>query len=288
MNLALLGLDTSHGPAFARILKEDFSQHHLVGAWAGGSPQIPVSWGRVGKFTEEVRGLGVPIMPTPEAAAVDADAVLILNLNGDSHAPLLDAIARPGLKVFVDKPLAYSVSDAEMIFKKASAAGIDLFSASALRFLSIVQKSLLQIGRDNIRRLHLRAPLNPVAGVPHYHFYAIHSVEVLVTLLGPEVRTVKRITPGSECFRLEWQSGAEAELELTTESGAGFDLRIESQSGEVIALPAIEKSQRPRYRPLLEACLHCFETDDLAVRPNETLAILSILAQFQAESNADM
>jgi len=278
MNLALLGLDTSHGPAFARILKEKYPQHTLAGAWPGGTESIPASRDRVEGFTREVEALGVPIRPTVEAAAADADAVFILTLDADTHGPLLSAIARPGLQVFIDKPLAYSTAEANGIFKYAGANGTEVFSASALRFLPDVQRPLLEIGRNQISRLLLRTPLNPQIGIPRYHFYAIHAAEILVTLLGPEITTVRRMdSENAECFSVTWKSGATAELELTTKPGASFDLRIESRNGDSLELLKLERSVVPLYQPLLEACMNFFEDGKVPVGKAECLASLKLL-----------
>lgn len=278
VNLAILGLDTSHGPAFARIIQQAYPQHRLVAAWPGGSNAIPASRDRVQGFTREVESMAVPIVDSPEAAAANADAVFILTLDGDSHVPLLSAIMRPGLRVFIDKPMAYSATEAEQMFEKAKELNFGVFSASALRFLPLVQQLLLDSRGNPIRKINLRAPLNPIDGVPRYHFYAIHAAEILITLLGASVAKVeRRESRNAEYFHIIWSEGQDAELELTTEPGSSFDLVIESNGGTRTKLRQLERSIKPLYRPLIDACIRFLEGGAPPVAPDETLAALALL-----------
>lgn len=277
MNLAILGLDTSHGPAFARIIQQAYPQHRLVAAWPGGSNAIPASRDRVQGFTRELEAMAVPIVDSPETAASNADAVFILTLDGDSHAPLLSNIMRAGQRIYIDKPMAYSPAQAEQMLHDAARMGVQLFSASALRFLPLVQQALRESSHDPITQLHLRAPVNPIDGVPRYHFYVIHAVEVLVTLLGSAIEVVRKDGTRAECFHIHWQSGAKACLELNSEPHSGFDLQIERNSGSRQNFTSIEKSVAPLYGPLLEACLHFFESGKSPINSSETIAILEIL-----------
>ena len=62
----MIGLDTSHVPAFAKIFNHAGATSELAGirivAGYPGGTDLPASHDRVGKFTEELRGMGIEIV----------------------------------------------------------------------------------------------------------------------------------------------------------------------------------------------------------------------------------
>jgi len=63
--IGIIGLDTSHAPAFTRIFNapaEDFGSYRVVAAYPQGSPDIEASTSRVAGYVAEMRGLGVEIV----------------------------------------------------------------------------------------------------------------------------------------------------------------------------------------------------------------------------------
>lgn len=120
LKIAMVGLDTSHAPAFSRILNDPSDRHPLPGArvikaWPGGSPDFELSGSRVDQFTEEVRQQGVTICDTIEDAVKDCDAVLLESADGRVHLEQFKQLVPFGLPVFIDKPLACSLTDAKEI-----------------------------------------------------------------------------------------------------------------------------------------------------------------------------
>ncbi len=74
LRAGMIGLDTSHVPAFAKIFNDpkatgDLAAIKVVVGYPGGR-DIPASRDRVGKFTEQLRGMGVEIFVFMEAADV--------------------------------------------------------------------------------------------------------------------------------------------------------------------------------------------------------------------------
>ena len=63
--IGMIGLDTSHAPAFTKFINNASDTHgcKVVVAYAGGSPDIPSSIGRVEKYTNQMRDqFGVEIV----------------------------------------------------------------------------------------------------------------------------------------------------------------------------------------------------------------------------------
>src|SRR5688572_26656352 len=68
LRAGMIGLDTSHVPAFAKIFNNakatsDFAGIKVVAGYPGGT-DIPASRDRVKGFTEQLRGMGAEIVDT--------------------------------------------------------------------------------------------------------------------------------------------------------------------------------------------------------------------------------
>ncbi|HZN33789.1 MAG TPA: gfo/Idh/MocA family oxidoreductase, partial [Pirellulaceae bacterium] len=68
LRAGMIGLDTSHVPAFAKIFNSeaaagDVAGIKIVAGYPGGT-DIPASRDRVARFTEQIRGMGIEIVDT--------------------------------------------------------------------------------------------------------------------------------------------------------------------------------------------------------------------------------
>jgi len=274
MRIGILGLDTSHSPAFTRIIQEQYPEHSVIGAWPGGNEGIPASRDRVAGFTRDMEAMGVPIFGSPGEVARRADALLILALDGASHLPLYREVVRPGLPVFIDKPVAGLPADAERIFSLAKEHAAPLFSASSLRFLPDFVGALQTAPREKLRHFELTGPLNRIEGVPLYQFYAIHSVEMLVAALGPDWTECRPDPDVPETFHFMWRNDATASLRLSVPPApADFNGSLHF-SGRVVSFARLAA---PVYAPFVGKLVDFFTTGIAPVAKEETLAICRIL-----------
>ena len=72
LRAGIIGLDTSHAPAFAELLdgsktEGDLAGVKIVAAFPGGSPDLPDSADRVAGYTKKLAELGVEIVPSIDA-----------------------------------------------------------------------------------------------------------------------------------------------------------------------------------------------------------------------------
>src|SRR5437899_6904443 len=146
LRLGIVGTDTSHVPAFTKLLNGEAGEAdhipgaRVVAAYKGGSQDIESSANRVDQFAEEVRAkYGVEIVPDIAALLPKVDAVLLESGDGRVHlrqAKLVIAARKP---LFIDKPLASTMEDAREIARLAREAGVAWFSSSSLRFGAIAE-----------------------------------------------------------------------------------------------------------------------------------------------------
>ena len=129
MRIGLVGTDSSHADQFLRFFNVE-SRHPGM--------RIATIWGpdAAPERTAELLALSAGVVA---AADLDdligrSDAVIVGDRHGDLHAAHALPCLEAGRPVFVDKPLACSLSDAQAIVQTSLRTGTPLASGSALRW----------------------------------------------------------------------------------------------------------------------------------------------------------
>ena len=135
----IIGLDTSHVMAFTQCINDpkaagDLAGVRIVAAFPGGSPDIPDSWNRVKDYTDQIRRMGVRIVPSIDDLLKQVDVVLLESVDGRPHLAQARPVIAARKPLYVDKPMAGSLADVIEIFRLAREANVPCFSASSLRF----------------------------------------------------------------------------------------------------------------------------------------------------------
>jgi predicted dehydrogenase len=131
LRLGLVGTDTSHVTAFARMLNDAASPEHvpgarIVAAYKGGSPDNATSAKYIDRYTEELRSKwGVEIVPDIATLCSKVDGVLLTSVDGRPHLGEARQIFASKKPVWIDKPLASTLEDAREIARLARAAGVN-------------------------------------------------------------------------------------------------------------------------------------------------------------------
>ena len=183
---------------------------------------------------------------TVEELAKDADVDLIyIATPHQMHAEHVDAAARGGKHILVDKPLAVSMGDADHMVAAAEAAGVHLIVGPSHSFDPPVSlaRTLIESGEfgavrmvqalnytDFLYRPRRPEELRTEEGGGVLFSQGIHQIDIVRLLCGGRARSVTaqtgawdpdRPTEGAYCALMEFQSGAFASL---TYSGyAHFD-----------------------------------------------------------------
>src|ERR1044072_8001777 len=90
IKIGIIGLDTSHAPAFAKIFnvensKPEFQGFKVVSAYPHGSKDIESSASRIPKYTDEVKARGVEIADSITSLLKKVDVVLLETNDGRLH-----------------------------------------------------------------------------------------------------------------------------------------------------------------------------------------------------------
>ena len=198
IRVGIIGLDTSHAPAFARLINAEdapapLNKFQVVAAYPQGSPDIESSVSRVPRYTQELKDMGIEIVDSIESLLSRVDAVLLETNDGRPHLEQVVPVLKANKPVFVDKPVAGSLVDALAIFAAADHYGTPLFSSSSLRFA----KPALQARQGDLVGEVLGcctfSPCKLESTHPDLYWYGIHGVEQLFTVMGPGCQSVTRV-----------------------------------------------------------------------------------------------
>lgn len=280
--LGIIGTDTSHSTAFARLLNDAKDPAHVPGAhitvaWKGGSPDIQESASRVEQHATELKDKwGVEIVHSISQLCSKSDGLLLESIDGRAHLGQFQQAAQCGKPIFIDKPLASTLADAREIARLAHEKGIPWFSASSLRYSPIAE-----LRGPDVTGAMMWAP-----GPLEKHqaldlsWYGIHGVEMLYTVLGTGCVEVSRVSaPDSDVITGKWRDGRVGTVHLQRPYG---------RYGGVAYLKDQKLNAKPdiafNYADLLREIVKFMETKTPPVPNDETLEIFAFMDAAQKSS----
>jgi len=277
LRAGMIGLDTSHAVAFAKVLNNPKATGPLAGvkvvaAYPAGSPDVASSRDRIEGFTAAVRKQGVEICDSIDEVLDRVDVVMIMSVDGRPHLEQARAVFKAGKPVFIDKPVAGSLADAVEIFELAKRYNVPCFSSSSLRWGQGVQEMR---AKPSVGRVVGCAAYSPCALEPHHpdlFWYGVHGVEILFTVMGPEIESVTRVqTKDTELAVGVWKDGRIGTFRGNRVGPHDYGAFVFGTKG----VASIGKNTG--YEPLVVEIARFFETGKPPVRPEETLAMFAFM-----------
>ena len=276
IRVGIIGTDTSHVPAFTKLLNDPSAPDHIPGAkvvaaYKGGSKDVESSYTRVDKYAEEISSkYGVEIVPDIPTLLSKVDAVLIESVDGRPHLEQARPVIKAGKPLFIDKPLAATLEDAREIAKLARAAGVPWFSSSSLRWSDFVEKT---------RGPGLTGVITwgPGPTEPHHKldlsWYGIHAIEMLFTLMGTGCEEVVRTSAANaDEVTCRWNDGRIGTVRVVRPS-SGYGAVV-FKGGKVVQSPPDARSS---YVPLVREIVKFFQSKQPPVPNEETLEIFAFM-----------
>ncbi len=273
LRVGVIGLDTSHAVDFTAILNTpkpggpDYGCK-VVAAYAQGSRDIQASVSRVPEYTAKMKGMGVEIVDSIDILLTKVDAVLLESNDGRVHLEQFRPCLKAKKPVFIDKPIAASLADAITIFEEAKAAGVPVFSSSALRYGKATQ-DLRNGSMGKVLKVEAGSPSPLEPTHPDLFWYGIHGIESLVTLMGPDAAKVKRGTTadGKIEVTVTWKDGRVAIFREIK----GYSASVTAEKGTA------EAGKFEGYEPLVAEVARFFRDKKPPVASSETLTIYAIM-----------
>lgn len=226
--LGIIGCDTSHVSAFAKVFCDPSHAQHIPGFTVAGcypsfSEDVESSRSRVDKFRAELEAMGIPMCDSIETLLADVDAVLLENVDGRQHLPQARPVFAAGKPVFIDKPFAASLADARELVRLARESRTPCFTASALRFDRNLQAFLADADRGEVIGVDVHSPASLEPTNPGLLWYGIHGVEMLYEIMGTGCRNVGCVsTPDCDVAVGTWADGRIGVMRGTRKGQHGY------------------------------------------------------------------
>ena len=295
IRVGIIGTDTSHVTAFAKLLNDPLSPDHvpgamIVAAYKGGSPDVEASASRVNGFAEELRTKWkVKFFSDIPTLCKNVDAILLESNDGRVHLEQVKPVLAAHKPVFIDKPLASTLADAREIAKLAKEAGTPWFSSSSLRYGDIAT----QMKFSDVQGVITWGP-GPTE--PHQQidlsWYGIHAVELLYALIGRGCVEVSRtVTPDTDVITGKWNDGKTGTVRTERPYGpfgaVVFRTKPKDAKGNGgVVVAQSNPNMAEGYRPLLVEVVKFFETKEPPVPNEETLEIMAFMDAAQRSKEA--
>jgi Oxidoreductase family, NAD-binding Rossmann fold len=278
LRIGMIGLDTSHVPAFAKQINDPkaeglLAKMQVVAAYPGGSPDISSSRDRVEGFTQQLRDMKIEIVPTIDELVKKVDAVLLESLDGRKHLEQVLPVFRAGKPVFIDKPLAGNLADALAIGLLAEKYQARWFSSSSLRFSASISRWREDAAlKSQIRGAESWGPCALEPTHTDLYWYGVHGVESLYTAMGTGCERVSRVhTAGTDLVVGEWADGRVGSFRGIRDSKADYGLVI-------FGVSSIEVGAKfDGYGPLVIKIAEFFAGGPAPVSPEETLEMFTFM-----------
>ncbi len=274
LRIGMIGLDTSHVTAFAKIMNDPAQKDHVPGArvvaaFRGGSADIESSISRVDGYTKElVEQRGVKLYPTIEELCQNVDAVMLMSVDGRPHLWQAIPVIQAGKPLYLDKPMGGSLGDVIAIFKLAKAHNVPLFSSSSLRYGKNTQ-AVRGGAIGKVLSAETTSPFNVEPKHPDMFWYAVHGAESLFTVMGTGCESVKRGTnaAGELVVTGTWTGGRTG----VYRESKGYGGLAKGEKGE------LEVGAYVGYAPLLVEAVKFFQTRVVPVPAEETIELFAFM-----------
>jgi Oxidoreductase family, NAD-binding Rossmann fold len=276
LRVGMIGLDTSHVPAFAKIFNSPKATGDLAGikvvvAYPGGT-DIPASRDRVKGFTEQLRGMGIEIVDTIPQLLDKVDVVLLESVDGRIHLQEATPVIKAGKPLFIDKPAAGSLADTIAIYELAKKHNVPCFSSSSLRFAPGIQELLKNENLGTIVGAVTWGSCSYQEGTPDMFFYGIHGIEPLYALMGTGCETVTRTqTKDTDLVSGVWKDGRVGTYRGIRRNKAGFGAIAFGSKG------IVQSGREGGYEELCREIGRFFKTGKSPVRAEETIEIFAFM-----------
>lgn len=276
IRVGIIGLDTSHAPAFAKLLNAtDDPQHvegaRVVAAYPKGSDDIASSVSRVPGYIDAVKALDVEIVDSIESLITKVDCVLIESNDGRVHLRQAAPVLAAGKPIFIDKPMGGTLAEVIAIFRLAREHTTPVFSSSALRFSANTQ-AVRSGSIGEVVGCDTYSPCSLEPTHPDLFWYGIHGCEALYTVMGIGCRSVTRAgSADGDLVTGSWDGGRVGTFRGIRKGKSGFG---GTAYGTEAILPV---GGFDGYRPLVVEIVKFFATRKPPVDERETIELFAFM-----------
>ncbi len=167
------------------------------------------------------------VVERPEDMIGQVDAVLLARDDAENHLTMATPFIEAGLPIYIDKPLALTVDEANNIYALEKAPD-QIFTCSAVAYAKEFELTDTELGaRGKLQRVEAK-----IGNV--WSKYAVHVIEPVLRLIGDQGSIVS-IHPSSagdaRTATVVWESGMETVFTTTGDTVTAPQMRLESDGG---------------------------------------------------------
>lgn len=253
LRLGIVDCDTSHVYQFARRLNHTDIE---PAQWVDGARIVAASVGtsrinppeRIAEFVAALTAAGVALVERPEDLLGRVDAVLVESNEGGVHRERATPFLEAGLPVFIDKPFAATVEDAQALVDLAAQKSVPLISASSLRFTPEIIAARDDPAIGALLGADVHSPAHLHEANPGLLHYGVHGVEMLYALLGPGCAQVMCVSDeDGDIVTGRWRDGRLGVMRGLRKGASGYGFTV--YGAQSIRCTAVETDNI--YRDLL-------------------------------------
>lgn len=258
-------LDEYHANNYPKWIKENSKKF-------GRDVEVAYAWADTevdGKLTtdEWCKKYGVERLGSIEELVEKSDYIIVLSPdNPEHHERLVELPLKSGKPVYVDKTFSPDLASGVRIFELADKHNTPMCSTSALRF----SKELRGFPNDKVNRDTLEYVTT--IGPGQFSNYGVHQLEMIVSLLGPDVERIKcQDIDNARVFTLEFTGSRKASM--VQMANAPFQVLMQLNDGDDEFINECSTF----FEGLVHEMLNFFETEKVAIPKEETFAIMALL-----------
>ena len=275
--VGIIGLDTSHATAFTGALNNpsagpEFGGYKVTAAYPRGSNDIKSSVDRIAGYTEEVKKLGVEIVESIQDLLEKTDVILLETNDGRLHLEQALQVMKAGKRLFIDKPIAASLTDTIAIFNAGQKYKVPVFSSSSLRYIAGAE----EIAKGSIGKVlgaYTYSPATIEKTHPDLFWYGVHGVETLFTVMGTGCKSVTgTFTEETDLVTGLWSDNRIGTFRGIRKGKSDYGGIVFGEKG-VVTL-----GKYSGYNPLLVEIIRFFQTGVAPVSQAETIEIFAFMA----------
>ncbi len=276
LKAGIIGID-AHALAWTKIINDpqatgELADMTVVAGFPGGSPDIPKSMELLKAQVEPVAKLGVKIVDSIDELLKQVDVVMILSIDGRKHLEQVRPVFAAGKPVFVDKPIAGSLTEASEIFRLAEQHKVPCFSSSSLRFAKQTANIRQEPRLGELVGCDQYAPCALEPHHPDFFWYGIHGVEPLFTIMGSGCESVTRVhTEGTDMAIGVWKDGRIGTFRGIRAGQRGYGSTVFGTKG------IVPGGGFDGYEPLIVEIIRFFKTGKPPVSAEQTLEIFAFM-----------
>ncbi|WP_187298769.1 Gfo/Idh/MocA family protein [Marinobacter sp. F3R11] len=195
---------------------------------------VVVVWTQKEELSQKIaKAARIPrVVSTPEEMIGMVDAVLLARDDAENHLEFAAPFIKAGLPIYIDKPIALSVSALDKLYELEQYPG-QIFTCSALRYsaeLMLTEEDRRELGE--IRKIVAFTPKS-------WSKYAVHIIEPVLNMLpqGDEPVSGNATTPASSeddasgTLLVGWRSGVQTAFFATGDGLTPISVRVIGTKG---------------------------------------------------------